>query len=204
MFKKLKLLSIIILATSFTAGCSPTYTTSAPTSKYETNYKKTYTRSPSKYKSTRSKYKTHKTNIKTKEQMMADLRGIVSEDVYEQLEETQVKNPIKGYSNVGKTSLRKTSKVPEGKIVEKEIKKEETIAIKISKADLKDKSQEDVLKLLGDPTKAYQGKHVLLWKYSSDQCDAKLYFYENKCVSIETKKGTENHPNIDECLNSIL
>ncbi len=218
MAKKIVILSILLLPVS---GCTMDSFTQKPieTTQSQPRYVK---HSNKEYKSIRRKtYKSPKTTkgTSTQEQMLADLRGIVSEDVYSQLEETQAVNPIRGYSQVKDNNLKKVvkeasvkiiePKAPEKRIVLKELPKPEPVLVEqkskilVSKDILMGLTEETILKFLKSPNKVYKSTSMSLWEYKNNTCSAKLYFYAGDCSFIETEYNRIDYNNTDACLNTF-
>lgn len=127
----------------------------------------------------------------TTDKMLADLRGVVSNDVFEQLEKTQAKNPIKGYHSINKKKLKKVLKTAD------EYRKNITYE---SIKGLRDYEIEQIL--APAKTKKNSGD-ISLWEYQNNTCSAKIYFYKGMLAFIETKFNKKGFNDTDSCLKTF-
>lgn len=190
--KKLLVLGFIVLSVS---ACSTDFVNLSPSNAYTNKriaQKHNIKRGRKKYNSTKEVHFNNEVATKKAKDIMADLRGVASENVYAKLEKTQAVNPIKGYNSVNKGKLKKMRTIAPKKATR--IK-----AIKHLKDQIIGLSEQEVSKLLQKPYKKVKKNHITIWRYKNEICAPKIYFSNGYGVYVDTT----NFKDSEACLKSF-
>ncbi|MCV6599167.1 MAG: hypothetical protein OIF36_01615 [Alphaproteobacteria bacterium] len=195
MFRNCKKIFLLLTVAIFLASCS-TGNVKHKTTAIKNNdpIKKVVKQTKKKYVP-RKKYSRFKSPKKrstsTTDKMLADLRGVVSNDVFTKLEKTQAKNPIKGYNSINKKKLKKVLKTAT------EYRKN------ITYESIKGLRDYEIEQILIPANKKKNSGDISLWEYKNNTCSAKVYFYKGMLAFIETKFEKKGFNDTNSCLKTF-